>query len=112
MSLGHRNYTNEEHALMVQMWAEGKTMREIADSIGRTLGGVDSHVKAHRADFPRRKLKTSQEERDEMRALRKRGWSYERIAAYLGVSDVTVRNHAFDGRTMTCAVTLATKTED
>ena len=97
--------------MMVQMWADGKTMREIADSLGRTFGSIDSYIKAHRPDFPRRRLRTSQEERDEMRVLRKRGWSYERIAAYLGVSDATVRNHAFDGRTMTCAATLTTKTE-
>ena len=88
-----RPYTTGERDMMARMWAEGRSAREIAEAVNRTETAVHKYADANRDLFPRRNVRLSDEEHEQMLALREQGKSYAEIGKYLGVSDETVRRH-------------------
>lgn len=88
-----RSYTTDEHAELACMWADGATVAQMADAVGRTRKAVRKYVEAHRPDFPQRRVYVTTDEHAEMAALRVRGWSCGRIAAHMGIPKATVTRH-------------------
>ncbi len=54
--------TDEDKALIEQMWAEGIPARDIASRLGLNVGRVWSYVNNHRDRCPRRYLTGTEEE--------------------------------------------------
>ena len=47
--------TEEQYELLKEMWADGRSMRQMATEIGSKKGAIRNIVERNRADFPRRR---------------------------------------------------------
>ena len=98
MSRRWKPYTSDEDAVISRMWEGGSSIAEIAKELDRTAAGVYGYINGHRRMFSYREPRVSQQEHEQMLALREQGKSYVEIGKYLGVSDETVRRHVMRER--------------
>lgn len=88
--------TDDEHALMRRLRADGLSFKEIATKVGRSKACVQDHasdIRVHRAGNG---YDVTNRERETMRAMRSRGFSLDEIGAALGRSAPCVADHTRD----------------
>lgn len=76
---------------LVEAYLSGRTVYELAAEFGVERRTVSAHLHRRGASMRRRGLSLAQ--KDEVDALRDRGWSLARIGARFDVDAGTVRNH-------------------
>lgn len=78
--------------ITVQMWNEGKSIKEISRAIGITFEGTKFRIAEMQknGEIEARKHTPSEEEKEEIRKLYKRGMTQGQIAEEFGVSRSTV----------------------
>ncbi len=74
----------EELAIRMQLWAQGMSIREMAEERFVTHKTMQRYVCRHRKFFPRRHRASTAEEREKARAMRAEGMTYKAIAETLG----------------------------
>lgn len=78
-----------------RLWAEGKTLREIAGMVGCNMGSLQHAVATNRHDFPYRSLRQGSLQREIVGTtavdLYSAGSTAEEISSLLGISKSTVR---------------------
>lgn len=93
MSRRWKSYTTDDEAIISSMWDGDASIEQIASILGRTAGGIYGYIRAHRERFSYRRPRVSQQEHEQMLALREQGKTYVEIGRYIGVSDQTVKRH-------------------
>lgn len=91
-------YTEDEDARIERMWADGVSLQDIADALGRSRDGLWGHISRHRSRYPKRgaggvRNVLISQMGPIMTAMREHGCTSKAIAATLGVCERTVRRH-------------------
>lgn len=81
-----------------RMWAQGMSIREMADECFVTYKTMQCYVCRYRKFFPRRHTPSTTDERKRARAMRAEGMTYRAIANELGRNKNAVWHWCKDGR--------------
>jgi predicted transcriptional regulator len=87
--------TEEQYAMLKEMWAAGATKRAMADKLGCKLGTIKNIIDRHREDFPShaKKFEVTAEELDLMRRMWADGEKVARIAEHVKWSYPAVHSY-------------------
>lgn len=89
---------HEELERRAQLWAQGMSVKQMAEECCVTAKTMGSYVCRYRKFFPHRRTPSTAEERDRARAMRAEGMTYEAIANELGRNKNAVWHWCKDGR--------------
>ena len=88
--------TDEDYWRMVDLWAEGRSVKAIARELGVRPAKVAEVIQYYREDFPQRWQWSTPMERERACEMRKRGMKVLAIARELGRAEDTVRRWLHD----------------
>ncbi len=86
-------FTTSEIKAAAVMWHRGYKLREIAESLDRTIGSVGGFVQRHRDLFPRRRTKVTTAMVAEMRRRWEDGRSITKLALDYNLNHHTVSKY-------------------